>query len=256
MKDDRKFAEAIVGAIRGDLKDFRAEQSSDGVLIMFREPMNPTSILDKYATLCKRVEHIVSLIVERDFSLSSPLNFVKDFEGINRQTLVVLDDLRKEASKWGIHHTESHVVIKFLLPTRYAPIVELLSSLSLLKDIEGDAWLLPKDLEGLRDVVIGGYLRDIKDKNETEDIESIEENVNSEDSAEIEDKGEMKDVVDSGNTEDIEDSTTSEPQVADTNSIAQSTSQGTPITDITKSEQTAESSYRHRRGRKHRKRSA
>lgn len=170
----RAFVEALSTAIGNDLSDFKvrvnrgAKGVVDSVTIMFREKNdeNGESTLGRYASMCKLLEHLGSVMTRysESIELTSKPNFMSDFAKFNKETRLVLDELRKTSKLWNIKDTGGYTYLSYTVSSDYRFIGGFMSDVHTIKESEWRNWISSVDANNIINCMIDDYISKVGSK--------------------------------------------------------------------------------------------
>ena len=240
-----KFVNAIADAMGKDLKYYSVQLYSAGVSVQFEEAKIAKGVLSEYATLCKRMESYVALLTDLDkLTLMKSCKFQSSFEWIQRNTLTVLDTLRKKSKEWGISSDDETVTLKFILPLEYRPISTLFDRLSLINKLKDDKWISTEEWSILLEDISNSYIDEVNrlaeigitndDTNDFDDTDDFDDIDDTDDTDDTDDPDDFDDTDDFGDEEDYVDEEVDEYEDEDiveiTENIEKITEDSTTVT--------------------------
>ena len=164
----RAFVEALSVAISKDLNDFKVQVNKNkkgvvnSITVMFREKndVNGESTLGRYAKMCKLLEQLGSVMSRYSDKLTTVTkpDFMSDFEKFNKETRLVLDNLRKSASQWGIRISGDYTYLNYTLSNDFRPIGSFMHDVYVVRESEKNSWISSENANAIIDCIIDDYI--------------------------------------------------------------------------------------------------
>lgn len=166
---NKAFAEALSVAIKGDLKDFKLKKKKDAdgkdvVIVMFRGENTGENDLKTYASMCKNIEHLGSVLTKYAgrYQLKNRPNFMPDFVKFNKETRIVLDEFRKASKRWSMVSMKTHTILSYVLPIEYKPIRNFMNDVSAIRVVEERKWISGVEASEVITHIIDDYVKAVE----------------------------------------------------------------------------------------------